>query len=150
MAGSGNVRAKEARAQITVDGIRLGGSFLTIHDISIKPDAQIAKKRFTGEKKARGDIDIMGYDLSFKTEKNDHTWWQLWDLIKEAEANGQPLPEIILTLSFGYRDGSGIIRSVGYSGDMVLKMDEDSIPQNGYQMNSWTGFCSDATNSQAS
>ncbi len=149
MAGSGEIRAKEARAQLTVNGARLGGSFSTIHDVSVKPDAQIAKKRFLGEKRARGDLDIVGYDISFKTEKRDHLWWQLWNLIQEAERNSRPLPEIVLTLSYGYRDGSGVVRSIGLSGDMVLKMDEDNIPKDGYQMNSWTGFCSDSTDSQA-
>jgi len=148
MAGSGEIRAKEARAQLSVDGVRLGGSFSTIHDISVKPDATIAKKRFTGEKRARGDIDVVGWDISFKTEKRDHLWSQLWDAIQEAEINSRPLPEIVLTLTYGYRDGSGLLRSVSLSGDFVLKMDEDSIPKDGYQMNSWTGFCSYNTAAQ--
>lgn len=149
MAGSGEIRAKEAKVQLAVDGVRLGGSFATIYDISVKPDATIAKKRFTGEARARGDLDVVGYDISFKTEKRDHIWWDLWNLIQDAERNRRPLPDIVLTVSYGYRDGSGIIKNVGLSGDMVLKMDEDSIPQNGYQMNQWTGFCSDSTDSQA-
>lgn len=142
MAGSGEIRAKEARAQLTVDGVRLGGSFSTIHDISVKPDAQIAKKRFTGEKRARADLDVVGWDVSFRTEKRDHLWAQLWDLIQDAEINGRPLPDIVLTLTYAYRDGSGLLRSTALSGDLVLKMDEDSIPKDGYQMNSWSGFCS--------
>ena len=142
MAGSGEIRSKEARAQLSVGGARLGGSFSTIHDISVKPDAEIAKKRFTGEKRARGDLDIKGWDISFKTEKRDHLWSALWDLIQAAELNGDPLPEITLTLTYAYRDGSKLLRTVSLSGDFVLKMDEDSIPKDGYQMNSWTGFCS--------
>jgi hypothetical protein len=142
MAGSGEIRAKEARAQLTVDGVRLGGSFSTIHDISVKPDANISKKRFTGEQRARADLDVLGWDISFKTEKRDHLWSALWDKIQEAEINSRPLPDIVLTLTYGYRDGSGLLRSVALSGDFVLKMDEDSIPKDGYQMNSWTGFCS--------
>ncbi len=147
MAGSGEIRAKEARAQLTVDGVRLGGSFATIHDISVKPDAQIQKKRFTGEARARGDIDVQGWDISFKTEKKDHLWAELWDLIQDAELNQRPLPDIVLTLSYSYRDGSGLVRNTALSGDLVLKMDEDSIPKDGYQMNSWTGFCSYNTTS---
>lgn len=142
MAGSGEIRSKEARAQLTVNGARLGGSFATIHDISVKPDADIQKKRFTGEKRARGDIDVRGWDISFKTEKRDHLWSTLWDLIQAAEMNGDPLPDIVLTLTYSYRDGSKLLRTVSLSGDFVLKMDEDSIPKDGYQMNSWTGFCS--------
>lgn len=149
MAGSGEIRSKEARAQLTVDGTRLGGSFSTIHDISIKPDASITKKRFTGEKRARGDIDVSGWDISFKSEKRDHLWMQLWDLIQDAELNARPLPDIVLTITYSYRDGSGLLRSTALSGDMVLKMDEDSIPKDGYQTNSWSGFCSYNTASQS-
>lgn len=149
MAGAGQIRAKEARARLTVDGVQLGGSFSTIHDISIKPDATISKKRFTGEKRARGDIDVVGYDFSFKTEKNDHLWWILWNKIQDAEREGRPLPDIVLTLTTGYRDGSGVLRSIGLSGDLVMKIDEDNIPKDGYHMVSWSGFCADTTDSQA-
>lgn len=146
---AGEIRAKEARVQITVDSVRLGGSFATIHDVSVKPDAAIAKKRFTGEKRARGDLDVVGWDVSFKTEKRDHLWQQLWDLIQDAELNSRPLPDISMTLTYSYRDGSRILRSDTLSGDFVLKMDENSIPKDGYQTNSWTGFCSNNTASQA-
>lgn len=141
MAGSGEIRAKEARAQLSVNGTRLGGSFSTIHDISVKPDAEISKKRFTGQKRAEGDIDIKGWDVSFKTEKRDHTWSALWALIEKAELNGDPMPEITLTLTYSYRDGSRLLRTESLS-NLVLKMDENSIPKDGYQTNSWTGFCS--------
>jgi hypothetical protein len=142
MAGSGEIRAKEARVQLTVDNKRLGGSFSTIHDVSVKPDAAIAKKQFNGEQRARGDLNIMGYDISFKTEKRDHLWQELWDLIQDAELNRRPLPDITMTVTTGYRDGTGSLKSNTLSGDFVLKLDEDSIPKDGYQMNSWTGFCS--------
>lgn len=141
MAGSGEIRAKEARAQLSLGGTRLGGSFSTIHDISVKPDAEILKKRFTGQKRAEGDIDIKGWDVSFKTEKRDHLWNQLWATIEKAELNGDPLPDITLTLTYTYRDGSKVLRTETL-GRLVLKMDENSIPKDGYQMNSWTGFCS--------
>src|SRR3990172_836393 len=104
MAGAGQIRAKEARAQLTVNGVRLGGSFSTIHDVSVKPDATIAKKRFTGESRARGDLDIVGYDGAFKSDMNDHLWWQVWNLIQDAERNKRPLPDIVLTLTYTYRD----------------------------------------------
>ncbi len=147
MAGTGEIRAKEGRVTLTVDGRRYGGSFSTIHDISVKPDVALDKKRFTAEQRARGDLDVKGYDFSFKTEKRDHTWRKLWKLIEEAERNARPLPDIVLTISYRYRDGSGILNTVSLSGDLVLKMDEDSIPKDGYQGVSWSGFCADSTDS---
>jgi len=138
---AGEIRAKECRAEVTVAGLgRLGGSFSTIHDIDVKPDAEISKKRFTGQKRAHGDLDVKGWDVSFKTEKTDHIWSQLWDLIQAAELNGNPLPDITLTLTYKYRDGSGLLRTDSLYGDAVLKMDSNSIPKDGYELVSWSGF----------
>ncbi len=139
------IRAKEGRCELYKDGIRLGGSFSTIHDISIKPDAAIAKKRFTGESRARGDLDVVGQDVSFKTEKSDHLWMDLWNEIQEAEANGLDLPDISMVVTYAYRGGGGAVKTVVLHGDPAMKMDDDSIPQSGYQMNSWTAFFSYAT-----
>jgi hypothetical protein len=139
------IRAKEARADIYVDGVRIGGSFTTIHDISIKPDATISKKRFTGEARARGDLDVMGYDCTFKTEKSDHLWSDLWQQIQEDEANGLDLPDISIIVTYAYRGGGGLVKTVTLHGDPAMKMDDDNIPQSGYQGNSWTCFFSYAT-----
>ena len=62
--------------------------------------------------------------------------------IKMRDFNVRPLPDITLTLSYSYRDGSGLIKTAALSGDLVLKMDDDNIPKDGYQTNSWSGFCS--------
>lgn len=148
MAGASQIRAKEARAQITVDSVPLGGSFSTIHDLSIKPDAEIAKKRFTGEARFRGDIDVKGWDFSFKTEKNDHLWADLWDQIQDAELNKRPLPEITLDITYSYRDGSKLLKTISLHGDLVMKMDENSIGKDAYQMVSWSGVCSYNTASE--
>ncbi len=139
------IRAKEARCELYKDGVRLGGSFSTIHDISIKPDAQITKKRFTGEARARGDLDVVGMDVSFKSETKDHTWAELWDEIQEAEANGLDLPDISMVITYAYRGGGGAVKTVVLHGDPAMKMDDDSIPMSGYQGNSWTAFFSYAT-----
>lgn len=137
----GEIRAKEARFDITVNGTSLGGSFATAHDIDVKPDVSLEKKRFTGQKRAVGDLDVKGYDISFKTEKRDHLWAALWALIEAAELNAQEFPDIVMTISYGYRDGTGIIKTDVLSGGLVLKMDNNNIPVNGYQGNSWSGFC---------
>lgn len=148
MAGATQIRAKEARVQIRVDGQPIGGSFTTIYDVSVKPDVEMSKKKFTGEKRFRGDLDIKGYDFSWKTEKMDHLWMQLWDLIQTREINAQPLPEIEIDLSYQYRDGSATLKTVTLHGDLVMKMDEDSIPKDGYQLNSWSGCCGYTTSSE--
>jgi hypothetical protein len=143
------IRAKEARAQLTMNGSRVGGSFSTIHDIEITYDATITKKRFTGEKRSRADLDVNGVDFKFKTEKRDHIWMQLWSEIQDAELNGRPLPEFVFSITHSYRDGSNRTNTVALSGDLVLKLDTDSVPKDGYQVNSWSGSCSYAISSRA-
>lgn len=138
------IRAKEATVQITVDGQRLAGSMLTIKGLSIKPDANITKKQFTGDKRFKADIDVKGYDFSFKSEKRDHIWWSLWKKIEQAESNGIPLPVISMAITYAYRDGTGSLKTVVLHGDLVMKMSGDDIPE-GYQEVSWEGCCSYAS-----
>lgn len=135
------IRAKEANIQITVDGQRLGGSFSTIHDLSIKPDAEISKKRFPGQKRFAGDLDVRGYDFSFKTQKRDHLWKTLWALIEKADKNGTTFPTITLAVTYTYRDNASDVRSNTMHGDLVMKMDDTSVPESGYLMDSWSGCC---------
>lgn len=135
------IRAKDATYQITVDGVRQGGSFATIKDITIRPDVEIAKKRFAGEKRHRGDLDVKGYDFSFKNEKRDHTWWTIWKKFETAENNGNPFPVVTIAVTARYRDGSGNLRTITLHGDLVMKPDEDSMPLDQYQEVSWSGTC---------
>jgi hypothetical protein len=141
---STEIRAKEAIVQITMDGRRLGGSMLTIKNFSMKPDADITKKRFIGDKRFRADIDVKGYDFSFKTEKRDHVWWQIWKKFEQGDVNGSELPVISIAVSFGYRGGGGGQRTVTLHGDLVMKIDSDEIPE-AYQEVSWSGSCSFAS-----
>lgn len=139
---STEIRSKEANVQMTVNGQRLGGSFVTIHDLMIKPDAKIDKKRFPGMKRAVGDEDILGYDVSFKHELRDHVWVTLWTMIENADKNGTPFPEISMAVTYGYRDGSRNVRTKTLHGDLVLKLDDSNVPKDGYLAGSWSGFCS--------
>ena len=136
------IRAKEANAQLTVDGRRFGGSFSTIKDLSIKPDKEIAKKRFPGMKRSVADLDIKGYDFSFKTEKRDHTWLTLWKMFEAADKNGTQFPEVSLALTYAYRDGSSDVRTNALHSDLILALDDTNLPESGYLMDSWTGFAS--------
>lgn len=136
------IRAKEANIQITVAGQRLGGSWSTIKDLSIKPDVDISKKRFPGEKVAKGDLDVKGADFSFKSEKRDHTWKAVWNQIVKADKDGLPFPVISLAVSYAYRDGTANVRTNTLHGDLVMKLDDSGVPENGYLVDSWTGFCS--------
>jgi len=140
--GATEIRSKEANIQITVNGQRLGGSFATVHDLMIKPDAKIDKKRFPGQKRAVGDLDIMGVDFSFKHEKRDHSWKTLWKLYEDADKNGTLFPEVTFAVTYSYRDNTGNVRTGTLHGDMVLKMDDTNVPKDGYLAGSWSGFCS--------
>lgn len=142
---STEIRAKEANAQLTVDGQRFGGSFLTIYDLSIKPDKEIAKKRFPGMKRAVGDLDIKGFDISFKTQKRDHSWRSLQLKYEQADKNGTPFPVVSIAITYAYRDGSGDVRTITAHGDVVLVQDDNNLPEAGYLVDSWSGYCSFVT-----
>lgn len=139
------IRAKEATVQITVDGQRLGGSMLTISDLNIKPDAEITKKRHTGDKRAHGDLDVKGYDGSFKTEKTDHTWLTLWKLFESADRNGVAFPVVSIAITYAYRNNGRQLRTITLHDGLILKLDEDATPAEGYLTNSWSFFCSQLT-----
>jgi hypothetical protein len=136
------IRSKEATVQLTVDGQRLGGSFNTIMDLQIKPDADIAKKRFPGEKRASGDLDVKGYDFSFKNEKRDHTWFQLWKKFEQADTNGTEFPTVSMAITFSYRGGARQLKTITLHGNLVLKLDDDGVPADGYLSSGWSGYCS--------
>lgn len=138
------IRNKDATIQVKVDGQPLTGSFLSIKGFNLKPEAEIIKKRFTGEKRFRADLDVKGYDFNFKTEKRDHVWWTLWKKIEAAEQAGIQLPVITLAITYSYRDGTGQLKTVVLHGDLVMKMSGDDIPEQ-YQETSWEGSCSYAT-----
>lgn len=142
---STEIRSKEANIQIKVDGQRLGGSFSTVHDLSIKPDAELSKKRFPGMKRFVGDVDVRGYDFSFKTQKRDHLWKTLWSLIEKADKNGTTFPVITLSVTYTYRDNTGDVRTGTLHGDLVMKLDDTNVPEAGYLMDSWSGVCANFT-----
>lgn len=134
------LRAKEANAQITRSGVRLGGSMLQIIDLRIEPKATIDTTQIAGEARERGDLNIKGVNFSFRTYVSDAAWLQLWNEIQAAEAAGKPLPEISFTISFAHRTGGRTV--VGLSGDLVLHLTTAERPESGYLTNSWSGFCS--------
>lgn len=139
------IRAKEANAQITVDGQRLGGSFSTIYDLDITPDVTIEKKRFPGMKRAVGDFDLKGFGLKFKTQKRDHSWRALQLKFEQADKNGTPFPVVSIAITYSYRDGSADVRTITAHGDLVLVQNSNNLPQDGYLVDGWEGFCSFVT-----
>lgn len=139
---STEIRAKEANAQITYAGRRLGGSFLTIKDLTVKPDKEIAKKRFPGMKRSVADLDIKGYDFSFKSEKRDHIWNTVQVGFENADKNGTVFPIVTIALTYSYRDGSSQVANKTLHGDLIMVLDDTPIPENGYLVDSWTGFAS--------
>lgn len=142
---SSEIRSKECNAQITLNGQRLGGSFLTIYDLSIKPDKTIDKKRFPGMKRAVGDLDIKGFDGSFKTQKRDHSWRTVALAFEQADKNGTEFPVVSMAITYAYRDGSSDVRTVTAHGDLVLVQDDNNLPESGYLVDSWAFFCSYVT-----
>ena len=133
------IRAKEALVQIKKGDQRLGTSMRKILDFKWNPDAEITKTRFVGDARHTPDLDVKGCDFSFKTQKQDHVWFELWNEIQQAEELGNELPEITLSVTFAYRGGAQ--RTIVLHGEMVMKLDHDDIPNGDYQVASWSGSC---------
>lgn len=135
-----SIRTKEAIAQLRVDGVLQTGSFRKITTVSVDPDAELAKTRYVGDKRNRGDLDVMGYSFSFSTHVADRKWLDLWKTIEAAENAGLPMPTVTLTLTYSTRDGGS--HTVGLNGDCVIKLDKLDVPENGYLVNQWSGYAS--------
>lgn len=136
---SKQIRSKEAQVQIKKDGQRLGTTMRLILDFKVDSDAEIKKTRFVGDARSTPDLDVKGYDFSFKCQKRDHVWFDLWNEIQQADEFGAEGPEITLTITYAYR---GITRStVVLHGELVLKMDSAEIPSDDYLPVSWSGSC---------
>lgn len=138
------IRAKEATVQVKLDGVPLDGSFLTITNFSLKSDIDKPKKMFIGDKRFRADLNVKGYEFSFKIQKRDHRWWTLWKKFEQAEFNGDTFPVVTIAVSYAYRNAGGLSKVVVLHGDLILSINDD-IPGDGYQEVSIDGCCSYAT-----
>lgn len=139
MATDQSIRSKEAQAQITMDGVRLGTSMRKLLDFKVDPESDIKKTRFMGEKRTTPDLDVTGYAFSFKTQAQDHTWWRtVWNRIQQAEEQGFPPPDISIAVVYAYRDGS-TTESINLHGKLVLKLDSIEHPDD-YVGKSWSGY----------
>lgn len=133
------IRFKESTVQLTKSGIRQVGSLLKILEFKVDTDAEIQKTRFVGEKRTTPDLDVMGYNFSFKNQVRDRRWFTLWNEIQIAEENGVDLPELSIAVTDAYRDGSNL--TLVLHGEMVLKMDSNEVPSGDYRTTSWSGYC---------
>lgn len=131
------IRTKEATIQVSIDGVRQSWSGL-IKDLSIKPDVDRAKFRHVGAKRSTGDLDIKGFDVSFKTSIQTHAWWDVVKAMMEAERNGQDMPEVSIAITYAYRGSA--TRTVTLHTDAILFPDDFTIPESDYLTLSWSGF----------
>ncbi len=133
-------RAKEATVQITKSGKRLSGSMLKIFNFRIEPEVEIQKPRTVGESRARGDLDVKGFNFSFQSYVSDKEWLALWSEIGKCDELGTPFPEISIAVTIAHR--SGAPANFTLHGDLVMHLSPLERPEDGYVTHSWTGYCS--------
>lgn len=131
------IRTKEATVQVTIDGVRQPWS-RRIKNFSIKPDVERPRTRHVGQARAAGDIDIKGYEATFKCNRSDHGWMDVINRVQSADRTGQPLPVVSIAVTYSYRTGQS--KTVTLSGGRDLFPDDLDIPESGYIEDSWTGF----------
>lgn len=124
MAGQNRLRGKEARIRITKDGTPLGGDFLLFQNWSVTTDSTIVKTMFTGEKRARLDQDIQGYDFSGDLHIATGEYVEAMADVDRREQAGLPNPEYQVTLLLNYRERGVALQKVALSGEVVVKFGE--------------------------
>jgi hypothetical protein len=124
-----------------VNGRRLGGSFTKVTELDITPAAEIVRTQFAGEPRESGDLDMRGYEYSFKTHVERHDWFDLWKQIEQAEENGEELPAVSLAVTYRYRGAP--LKTVTLHGDCILKLDKGGSWSDAgeYIPAEWSGFC---------
>lgn len=139
---SKDIREKEVLIQVTQDSRRRS---LRATDLAIKPKVERPTSRAAGEKRDQGDIDVSGFDVTFKTSIPDHVWYEIMKETEEAERLGTTMPEVSIAVTFAYRAGIGS-RTVTLAGNgATLFPDDITVPGKGYVMASWTGFFPEMT-----
>jgi hypothetical protein len=100
--GQNRIDGKGATLSIYKDGVRLTGDVQLNTSFSITPDAEIRTQQFTGEKRARNDLNIRGYDFSLSFQLTNHALAELADELNRLESDGRPNPnyEVILLLNY--------------------------------------------------
>lgn len=146
-----DIRSKEALIQITVDSVRRGT--VKVKDLSIKPNTERNMTQYPGEKRKSSDISVSGYDVSFKANARDHAWWDIVNLVQEADRAGQAMPRISIAVTLSYRGGVGsrtlTLAGGGEGGETLFPDEALNIPESAaeYVSSSWTGFFPEMTSS---
>ena len=71
-------------------------------------------------------------------------WWTLWKKFETAEQSGSAFPVVSIAVTYSYRDGTRLLKTITLHGDLILKQDDNNIPD-GYQEVTWSGACSFAS-----
>lgn len=119
-AGQHRLTGESAQLTIYRDNVRLSGDFLLVKSWGIIPDQEIRSEMFVGEKRARNELKIRGYDGNVTLQMASHTALTIADDINRRERLGQPGASYQLIFTLAYPE-SGFER-ITLEDEVVLTM----------------------------
>lgn len=129
-AGQNRLRGKEAQLQIYRNGTPLTGDFLLVSNWSVTPDQEIRTQQFTGEKRARNDLNIRGYDGNITCHLRNHLALEIANDINRAERDGRPNADYVFVLLLNYRDAP--VRQITLEDECILAMPSIEASEDDY------------------
>ncbi len=105
---------------------QLEGSFTKVKDFKASPRMEQTEEGYIGEDADDLDQQLNGWDFSFTVDELDSAALDLFQLIAHKEKNKLRRPEIVIQVTYMYRDPSVRPRTEVYM-NCVLKLAERSI-----------------------
>ncbi|HND52967.1 MAG TPA: hypothetical protein PLV92_11240 [Pirellulaceae bacterium] len=124
----------------SVGGAQIAGSMAEAKDFNYTPDASIDEVTLIGDPETKYETDIKGHGFSLTHYEKDAEGAKVWDSIVTAYANGDPQPDISLTVLTDYVDPSVPPRTEVFS-SIAMKCDSLDVGD-GYVMRKWSGKAS--------
>lgn len=149
---SQRIRGQEAKISILVTdeflqafGLtgQLEGSFTKVKDFKSSPRMEQTEEGYVGENADDLDQQLNGWDFSFTIDELDSSALDLFQLIAHKEKNKLRAPEIVIQVTYAYRDERTLPRTEIFMG-CILKMSERNIGgRKEYISNSFEGKAKD-------
>lgn len=133
--GQNRIRGKEASMVIYLDGARLLGDFVTVKSFTITPDRDLRSEQFIGEKRARNDQVIRGYDANFTIQLFNHAFGEIMDRLNRLERLGLPNPDIQVVLLMAYREAP--FRQLTMDDEVILGVPTIEVNEDDYVTAGW-------------
>ena len=123
------LRAKEARMQLIVGGVRQEGSFFKIRNFSINPRSEFVHTDYTGDKRQGNNLLVHGYEFSMQFEEVNADWFDVWRAFEDWEARRATFPIVTAVITKRYPAPNQRWTATLFD-QLILKWDGNSLSGN--------------------